>query len=96
MCLDPVVVSLSANLLCGPLACRPGPQKPQWGAAGGDCAGGQELPGTATPAEASARTGSVVPNGSSCLQQLQQQLKVCTASIAAGWRPAETGPCIFC
>lgn len=52
MCLDPVVVSLSANLLFGPLACRPGQKKPRWWAAGGDCAGGQKLPGTATLAQA--------------------------------------------
>lgn len=95
MCLDPVVVSLSANLLHGSLACRPGQQKPVWWAAGGDCAGGQELPGTATPAQASARAASVFPNGSSCLQQLQRQLMVCTAFIAAGWRAAEKGPLHF-
>lgn len=86
MCLDPVVVSLSVNLLFGPLACRPGQKRH-----GGEQQVGTVLVGRSCLAQP--------PQHRQCqdwvcvskwqLLPAAVQLMVCAAFIAAGWRAGE-------
>lgn len=93
MCLDPVVVSFSANLLCGSLACRPGQQNfanvesSRWGLCWWAGAAWHSHPSTGQCQDwVCVSKWQLLPAAAPATAH------GFTAFIAAGWRAAENGP----